>query len=100
MVAATEVAREVDQRGRLEVRTRGLTHLVESAAREVPGVRSAEASLTVQGSRARVAVRVRVAYGRDLDEAARGVRMALLDRAAGLAGIPLGPVDVTVEVVV
>lgn len=99
MVAATEVDRDVDRRGRLEVRTRGLTHLVESAAREVPGVRSTEASVTVQGSRARVAVRIRVAYGRDLDAAARAVRRALLERAADLAGISLGPVDVAVEVV-
>lgn len=99
-----------ESRGQLHVRAHALRHIVETAAREVPGVRPTDsalagvrsatphASVTVRGATARVDLQVACAWPADVSGIAARVRDRVLVRAAELSGVRIASVDVTVTV--
>ncbi|UFN45779.1 Asp23/Gls24 family envelope stress response protein [Nocardioides okcheonensis] len=101
---------EPEARGQLHVRAHALRHIVEAAAREVPGVRPTDSSLagvrsgtphanvTVRGATARVDLEVACAWPAPVSTIAARVRDQVLARAAELSGVRIASVDVTVTV--
>ncbi|GAA2012684.1 MULTISPECIES: Asp23/Gls24 family envelope stress response protein [Nocardioides] len=113
-----------EDRGRLDVRTRALQHVVERAALEAPGTvsrrpamgsalgssvgsalgrltgsGSPQATVTVHGARARVEVDVAAVWPCAVSDIAEGVRATVQRETARISGIDITTVDVTVHLV-
>ncbi len=98
------------QRGALHVAPRALDKIAGHAAAQVPGVSrtgsglgrlvgrgSPRASSTVAGETIRVGMDVAVTWPHGAAEVARGVRTAVTSELAGLTGLSVAAVDVTVS---
>lgn len=106
------VASDAADRGRLDVRTKALQHIVERLALAVPGsvthesvmdkVRGAgapHASVTMEGRSARVHVDVAAVWPARVTELAAGVRDAVLREAPRIAGVTIRSCDVSVRTI-
>lgn len=106
------VATDAADRGRLDVRTKALQHIIERLALTVPGsvthesvmdkVRGAgepHASVTMEGRSARVHVDVAAVWPARVTELAAGVREVVLREAPRIAGINIRSCDVIVRAI-
>ena len=116
--AATIEAVPPEERGTLEVRSQALQHLVETVVRRTPGTAAhkaglgriglgqvglgssyPQASVRLQGGRARITVDVACVWPCRVTEIATRVRDEVLAQGTRLSGVEIRDVDVTAHLV-